>query len=193
MEAWHGVFVKDNQEGIDRVKKGSYAYLMESTSIEYETERDCDLISIGNWLDNKGYGIATPPDSPYRTPISRAIVRLQERGRLHTLKERWWILRGGGKCAVETKSAAAAELGIENVGGVFVVLAAGVGISCMFAVLEFIWKTMKVSRDERVSVVLANESTHCIPRLCSFSMPEHLSPRCRSNGSLTFLSSALTH
>lgn len=40
---------------------GSYAFLMESTSIEYVIERNCELTQIGNMLDSKGYGIALPP------------------------------------------------------------------------------------------------------------------------------------
>ena len=40
-------------------------------------------------------------DSPYRTPISSAILQLQEGGKLHMLKEKWWKQRkGGGKCKV---------------------------------------------------------------------------------------------
>lgn len=36
----------------------------------------------------QGYGIATPPGSPYRTMLSQAILRLQENGDLHVLKVR---------------------------------------------------------------------------------------------------------
>ena len=50
--------------------------------------------------DSKGYGIALPPGSPYRMPISSAILKLQEAGQLHVLKKRWWKeRRGGGQCA----------------------------------------------------------------------------------------------
>lgn len=34
---------------------------MESTSIEYVTERNCELTQVGGMLDTKGYGIAAPP------------------------------------------------------------------------------------------------------------------------------------
>jgi ionotropic glutamate receptor len=53
-------FVDGNPEGITRVKKskGSYAYFMESVSIEYNTQRDCSLTQLGGLLDSKGYGIA---------------------------------------------------------------------------------------------------------------------------------------
>lgn len=54
------VFVKSNQEGIERVQNESYAFLMESTSIDYTVQRDCRLTQIGGLLDNKGYGIGLP-------------------------------------------------------------------------------------------------------------------------------------
>ncbi|KAJ8677720.1 hypothetical protein QAD02_013507 [Eretmocerus hayati] len=58
-----GVFTKSNVEGVERVVKGrgSYAFLMESTSIEYVIERNCELTQVGGLLDSKGYGIAMPP------------------------------------------------------------------------------------------------------------------------------------
>lgn len=54
------VFTSSNIEGVERVTKGkgSYAFLMESTSIEYVIERNCELTQIGGMLDSKGYGIA---------------------------------------------------------------------------------------------------------------------------------------
>lgn len=54
------VFVNSSSEGLERVKTGEYAYLAESTTIEYEIERNCDLMKVGGLLDSKGYGIATP-------------------------------------------------------------------------------------------------------------------------------------
>ncbi len=54
------VFVNSSREGIERVKKGDYAYLMESSMLEYYIERDCELMQIGGLLDSKGYGIALP-------------------------------------------------------------------------------------------------------------------------------------
>lgn len=54
------VFTASNNEGVERVKKskGGYAYLMESTSIEYTIERNCDLTQIGGMLDSKGKRIS---------------------------------------------------------------------------------------------------------------------------------------
>ena len=54
------VFVNKTEDGIARVKKGDYAYLLESTMNEYITQRNCDLMQVGGMLDSKGYGIGTP-------------------------------------------------------------------------------------------------------------------------------------
>jgi len=53
------VFVKTSHEGIERVKKGNYAFLMESTMIDYTIQRHCNLMQVGGLLDTKGYGIGT--------------------------------------------------------------------------------------------------------------------------------------
>jgi len=52
--------VKSNKEGIEKVKKGSYAFILESTTNEYYTQRDCELMKVGGLLDSKGYGIGLP-------------------------------------------------------------------------------------------------------------------------------------
>ncbi|KAJ6219803.1 hypothetical protein RDWZM_005615 [Blomia tropicalis] len=152
MESNQEVYIKKLEDAIERVRKGGYAYLAESSTIDYLVERQCDLYQVGTWLDNKGYGIATPPDSPYRTPISNAIVVLQDEGQLYELKKRWWVDYGGGLCADDAKISAAMELNIENVGGVFVVLVSGVVMGCLFGIIEFIWKSLKIARDERESI-----------------------------------------
>ncbi|NP_001135539.1 glutamate receptor 2 precursor [Xenopus tropicalis] len=61
------VFVKTTAEGVARVRKskGKYAYLLESTMNEYiEQRKPCDTMKVGGNLDSKGYGIATPKQSP---------------------------------------------------------------------------------------------------------------------------------
>ncbi|KAF8794053.1 Glutamate receptor ionotropic like protein [Argiope bruennichi] len=136
------VFTKSNSEGKQRVLQGGYAFLMESTSIEYEVQRNCELVQIGGLLDTKGYGIATPQGSPYTTPFSSVILRLQEDGVLHELKERWWTPEGE-TCPPEEKKVGkiTSELSFVNVGGIFLVLLAGTGSACVLVVIEFITKS----------------------------------------------------
>ena len=52
-------FVSSYEEGRNKVLNEEYAFLMESTMIDYMVQRDCNLIQIGGLLDSKGYGIAT--------------------------------------------------------------------------------------------------------------------------------------
>jgi len=53
-------FVSSNQEGIDKViaEDGKYAFFVESTVLEYNLERKCQLAQVGGLLDSKGYGVA---------------------------------------------------------------------------------------------------------------------------------------
>ncbi|XP_042532793.1 glutamate receptor ionotropic, kainate 1 isoform X8 [Dipodomys spectabilis] len=131
--------VKNSDEGIQRVLTTDYALLMESTSIEYVTQRNCNLTQIGGLIDSKGYGVGTPIGSPYRDKITIAILQLQEEGKLHMMKEKWW--RGNGCPEEESKEASA--LGVENIGGIFIVLAAGLVLSVFVAIGEFIYKSRK--------------------------------------------------
>ena len=74
------VFTTNNADGVKRVLEspgiafsgslhifnvsvftGQYAFLMESNSIQYQIERNCQLTQIGGLLDSKGYGIAFTP------------------------------------------------------------------------------------------------------------------------------------
>ena len=49
------VMVGSNNEGIEKVidSDGKYAYMMESSSIQYIIERNCKVTQIGGNLDNK--------------------------------------------------------------------------------------------------------------------------------------------
>ncbi|XP_064489384.1 glutamate receptor ionotropic, kainate 2-like [Ornithodoros turicata] len=138
------VLTESNAEGIKRVRDGNYAFFMESTTVEYVVERDCTLTQIGGLLDSKSYGIAMPSGSPYRTHISSAILQLQEQGTLQILKDRWWKVDSNKRCAddvAQAKSGVTSELGLAKVGGVFVILLAGLGLACIIVFGEFICKT----------------------------------------------------
>ncbi|KAI5637683.1 ligated ion channel l-glutamate- and glycine-binding site domain-containing protein [Phthorimaea operculella] len=91
----------NNTEGINWAaeEKENFAYLMESTSIEYVVERNCRVYMVGEQLDSKGYGIAMAKSSPYRQELNLALLRLQESGKLREMKHSWWKERnGGGAC-----------------------------------------------------------------------------------------------
>uniref|UniRef100_UPI00398E5901 glutamate receptor ionotropic, kainate 1 isoform X2 n=1 Tax=Pristiophorus japonicus TaxID=55135 RepID=UPI00398E5901 len=152
--------LKNNDEGIQRVLTTDYALLMESTSIEYVTQRNCNLTQIGGLIDSKGYGVGTPMGSPYRDKITIAILQLQEEGKLHMMKEKWW--RGNGCPEEDNKEASA--LGVENIGGIFIVLAAGLVLSVFVAIGEFVYKSRRNSDVEQGALLSEDKIlfyTHC--------------------------------
>ena len=143
-------FVKTTAEGIERVKKEKYAYLLESTTNEYMRQRDCDLMQIGGLLDSKGYGIGTPSGSIWRDKISNAILKLQESGDLNELYTRWWTIEDKADISCDTSDDKkdSAQLHFENVVGVFIVVAFGLLIALVTAIFEFIWKSKQTSHSQ---------------------------------------------
>jgi len=75
--------VKTTDEGVQKVRqsKGKYAFLLESTMNDYYNQKKpCNTMNVGDNLDSKGYGIATPIGSDLRSahhsshPISSDLV-----------------------------------------------------------------------------------------------------------------------
>ncbi|XP_024943092.1 glutamate receptor ionotropic, kainate 2 isoform X2 [Cephus cinctus] len=137
------VLMKTNDDGVKKVldENDNYAFLMESTSIDYIAERRCNVTKVNGNLDNKGYGIAMKKNAPYRNILSSNVLKLQESGFLKQLEIKWWKeKRGGGKCDEDSSSSGeASELGLANVGGVFLVLAVGIFLSCFYTAWELLW------------------------------------------------------
>ncbi|XP_012061140.1 PREDICTED: glutamate receptor ionotropic, kainate 2-like [Atta cephalotes] len=148
------VFTSSYKEGIDRVIHGKrkYAFIMESGSSEYHIDRKCNLIKIGSMIESREYGIAMPRNSPYRTHINHAILKLRERGLLHKLKIKWWQERGGGLCKKDEINANTYELGMAGLGGVFFVLICGCSASFFIAICEFLWNIPKVAVTEKITL-----------------------------------------
>uniref|UniRef100_A0A6Q2YCH9 Glutamate receptor n=1 Tax=Esox lucius TaxID=8010 RepID=A0A6Q2YCH9_ESOLU len=142
------VFVKSTEEGIARVVNSKYAFLLESTMNEYHRRLNCNLTQIGGLLDTKGYGIGMPLGSPYKEEITLGVLQLAENNRLEILKRRWWE---GGQCPKE-EDHRAKGLGMENIGGIFVVLICGLIIAVFVAIMEFLWSTRRSPETEEVSV-----------------------------------------
>ncbi|XP_075047136.1 glutamate receptor ionotropic, kainate 4 isoform X4 [Mixophyes fleayi] len=141
------VFVKSTEEGIARVLNSNYAFLLESTMNEYYRQRNCNLTQVGGLLDTKGYGIGMPIGSSFRDEFDLAILQLQENNCLEDLKRKWW---DGGKCPKE-EDHRAKGLGMENIGGIFVVLICGLIVAIFMAMLEFLW-TLRNAEESEVSV-----------------------------------------
>ncbi|CAG5002884.1 unnamed protein product [Parnassius apollo] len=136
-----------NPAGIEKVRNENYAFFMESTSIEYNIERFCDITMVGEPLDNKGYGIAMKKNSPYRQAMNLALLNLQEAGVLREMKERWWKeMHGGGACKEEEEHGGE-ELEMDSFVGLFVVLVVGCALGIVVSFCDLAWTAARHPRD----------------------------------------------
>lgn len=83
---------------------------------------------------------------------------LQEDGTIQNLTTKWWKTKNvdaDGQqidCnAGEKEKSDTPELDMDNVGGVFLVLAVGLAIALVVGILEFVWSVRRVSIEKRVS------------------------------------------
>ncbi|CAF3400817.1 unnamed protein product [Rotaria sp. Silwood1] len=137
------VFVSSNSEGIEKVRgsKGKFAFLLESTLNEYVNERaPCDTMRIGENIDSKGYGIATPLGSDLREALNIAVLQLTENEFLERLKQRWYYERSQCTNSGSKDSKQTTPLNLANVAGMFYVLIIGLGSAMVIAFIEFLFK-----------------------------------------------------
>uniref|UniRef100_A0AC34F2M7 Ionotropic glutamate receptor C-terminal domain-containing protein n=1 Tax=Panagrolaimus sp. ES5 TaxID=591445 RepID=A0AC34F2M7_9BILA len=128
------VFVNSSKEAITRVKAGNYAYMMESSMLEYYMKTECSLQTVGGLLDSKGYGVALPKGSPLRDILSKTVLQLQESTILEALKNKWWQ---GDKDPLICPQTADKHRSLQRVFGIFYVLFAGLIVSILMSMGEF--------------------------------------------------------
>ncbi|TDG47195.1 hypothetical protein AWZ03_006326 [Drosophila navojoa] len=149
-------FTKNNEEGVDRVKvsRGTYAFLMETTNLQYYVQRNCELTQIGESFGEKHYGIAVPLNAHFRSNLSVGILKLSERGVLYNLKSKWFnnnetTCDSGGTVNDD------GQFDMDAVGGLFVVLIVGVFISFVIGIGEFLWHVHRIAFKERIKPMVA--------------------------------------
>lgn len=107
------------------------------------------IITESSWrFRHSKTGLMLLPGSPYRDKISIAILSILEDGRLHMLKEKWW----SGSSCLDEEHRETGPMGIQKLGGIFIVLASGLVLSVFVAIAEFIYKLRKTAEREQVDV-----------------------------------------
>ncbi|CEF66118.1 Ionotropic glutamate receptor domain and NMDA receptor family and Extracellular ligand-binding receptor domain and Glutamate receptor, L-glutamate/glycine-binding domain and Periplasmic binding protein-like I domain-containing protein [Strongyloides ratti] len=147
------VFVSSNAAGVEKVLNENYAYLMESTSLEYEVQQNCNLTQIGGVLGSKGYGIALQKHSEWTDRMSRQILLYAKRGIIEMKKQKWWRNQGvpctGVGSSVKQQRV---SLTFHNVSGLFLILSAGLVISIFIVIIEFYITSKKIAKKENIAV-----------------------------------------
>nr|NP_001191398.1 glutamate receptor subunit protein GluR3 precursor [Aplysia californica]AAP41205.1 glutamate receptor subunit protein GluR3 [Aplysia californica] len=137
------VFVQKHEDGIARVRDsgGKYAYLTESTTIEYVSSRKpCDTLKVGNNLNSDGFGIGTPLGSDLKNKLNFAVLELRENGDLAKW-EKHWFDQGDCEKYNSNKDGVQSALDLANVAGIFYILTGGLITAVLSAVVEFVYKS----------------------------------------------------
>ncbi|XP_018025872.1 glutamate receptor U1-like isoform X2 [Hyalella azteca] len=135
--------IKSSAQGVEEVleAQGSFGFLMEEPTLEYVTERNCELKQLGGTVGSRDYAIALQQDSPYLDYFNDALYSIRESGQLQALRDIWWReKRGGGQCEsrfLSTEpSATASQVELDDLAGPLLLLVAGVAVGLVLALLE---------------------------------------------------------
>ena len=84
-------FTASNEDGIDRVRKGKYAFVIPNTIAEYVSLRKpCDLAMLEPFLMERHYAFAVTKWSPLLPAINKVLANLKQNGFLRRMYYRWW-------------------------------------------------------------------------------------------------------
>ena len=67
------------------------------------------------------------------------------------LYNKWWKERGTCLAEENARASKTRSLGVENVGGIFVILITGLTLSAIVAVCEFLWKSYQNAQEDKVT------------------------------------------
>ncbi|KAL3077934.1 hypothetical protein niasHS_013463 [Heterodera schachtii] len=132
------------EEAIDRVlnSEKEFAFIADAMEIKYAILTNCQLQQIGTEFSRKPYAIAVQTGHVLKEPLSQAILRLQNERKLETCKERWWHQNERRKDCPNLEDDSSG-ISIRNIGGVFIVILAGIGISMTMLLIEYIYYSRK--------------------------------------------------
>ncbi|XP_011500631.1 PREDICTED: glutamate receptor ionotropic, kainate 3-like, partial [Ceratosolen solmsi marchali] len=148
---WEKWMVTSNDQAIHLAKTENYAFIMESSSIEYIQYRECDLEQAGPLIDQKSYAIAYAKNFEYHQQISRAISVLQEKLIIMEFYNKWWKEKGA--VCFSSNSNTPAAMNLEQLAGVFSVLGIGIALSCATTLWEFCRHVQMTSKKEKASFI----------------------------------------
>uniref|UniRef100_A0A8R1I205 PBPe domain-containing protein n=1 Tax=Caenorhabditis japonica TaxID=281687 RepID=A0A8R1I205_CAEJA len=110
------------------------AFIWDSTRLDFEAARHCELRTRGSLFGRSAYGIGLQKNSPWTPHITSAILRMSESGVMENLDQKW-IDRGGPNCVVEAHKSPA-RLGLVNMKDIFILVSSGVALGMFLSFVE---------------------------------------------------------
>ncbi|CAP23262.2 Protein CBR-GLR-7 [Caenorhabditis briggsae] len=143
----------DMDAAVDRVLNSvdGFAFIGDATEIKYAALTNCKLQQVGTEFSRKPYAIAVQSGHILKDKISSAILMLLNQRRLETLKEKWWT-DNPNKVNCPDSSDESDGISIQNIGGVFIVILAGIALSIITLAFEYYYykrKARKAAKKEK--------------------------------------------
>ncbi|XP_035659997.1 glutamate receptor ionotropic, kainate 2-like [Branchiostoma floridae] len=129
------------RRGLSRTVQGDKYAFITSTAVQHRRyEQLCHLQVVGQKFFTYGFALLFPKGSVYKDEISWEILYLRQEGYLEMLEKQW--LTGSGEDICSDKRQTTEDtgvLGAESFMGLFMFLAAGVGIGMVIQLVEVSW------------------------------------------------------
>ncbi|XP_077981297.1 glutamate receptor 2-like isoform X2 [Glandiceps talaboti] len=141
--------VKSVQEGVERViqSSGTYAFIGESTFLEYVVNQVCSLYVTSETVVLRSYGLAFPLNDSRTASFSVALSQLRDDGTLQMLQDKWWRTTGQcGKTSSEQygkKPMYASAITLVDISGIFIILLIGIVLSIPLLLCEWVFYNSK--------------------------------------------------
>ncbi|XP_074598928.1 glutamate [NMDA] receptor subunit 1-like isoform X2 [Brevipalpus obovatus] len=138
-------------EAIEAVREGKLnVFFWDSPRLEYEAAKDCNLIISTETFGRSGYGIGLQKNSFWTQNVTLSILNMHESGFMESLDNKW-ILKGDQECEKEIGNFPT-TLGLTNMAGVFILVAAGIIAGFFFVPIEIYYKRQKAKRMRNIAL-----------------------------------------
>ncbi|XP_017023477.1 glutamate [NMDA] receptor subunit 1 [Drosophila kikkawai] len=140
------------EQAIQDVKKGKLmAFIWDSSRLEYEASKDCELVTAGELFGRSGYGIGLQKGSPWTDAVTLAILEFHESGFMEKL-DKQWIFHGHVQQNCELFEKTPNTLGLKNMAGVFILVGVGIAGGVGLIIIEVIYKKHQVKKQKRLDI-----------------------------------------
>ena len=148
------------------------AFIWDSSRLEYEAAKDCELVTAGELFGRSGYGVGLQKGSPWTDSVTLAILDFHESKLLNSAStiayiisfilmlppggfmealDKQWIFHGSiQQCEQFEKTPN--TLGLKNMAGVFILVAAGIVGGIGLIIIEVVYKKHQIKKQKRMEI-----------------------------------------
>ncbi|CAO1443281.1 unnamed protein product [Diamesa serratosioi] len=139
------------ERAIQDVKDGKLmAFIWDSSRLEYEAAKDCELVTAGELFGRSGYGIGLQKGSPWTDAVTLAILDFHESGFMESL-DKEWIFHGNVQTCEQFEKTPN-TLGLKNMAGVFILVGAGIVGGIGLIIIEVVYKKHQIKKQKRLEI-----------------------------------------